>query len=107
MVKQGYFLSYWESGAMFRAPCKIDIATRKVFDIMNVGHPGDNDALLSEAVEVSEVEQRVVNIDDIINENDTREAYLLLQQVKRKKQFWYSQEGNDLYEKLAAAEEMI
>lgn len=105
MVKNGFFLSYWESGAMFRAPCQVDTETRRVYDIMNVGHPGDDDELRYETVEVDGMEENVVNIDEVLMLEDEEDAFYQLSGVKRARRYWYSNAGKTLDMVLAQLQE--
>ena len=92
----GFFLSYWNSGAMFKAPCCVNPESREVFDIMDVGHPGDNDELVNETVEIGELEYDVTNIDEVIELESRKDAYYKLSEVKKQSGYWYSTEGKSL-----------
>lgn len=92
----GFFLSYWNSGAMFKAPCCVNPESREVFDIMDVGHPGDNDELVNETVEIGELEYDVTNIDEVIELESRKDAYYKLLEVKKQSGYWYSTEGKSL-----------
>lgn len=92
----GFFLSYWDSGAMFKAPCSVNPESREVFDIMDVGHPGDNDELVNETVEIGELEYDVTNIDEVIELESRKDAYYKLLEVKNQNGYWYSIEGKSL-----------
>ena len=96
MVKNGFFLSYWESGVMFRAPCQVDTETRRVYDIMNVGHPGNDDELLCENVEVDGIENTIVNIDEVLMLEEENYAFQRLHDVKQAHNYWYSHSGKML-----------
>lgn len=101
MVKKAFFLSYWESGVMLRAFCQVDTENRRVYDIMNAGHPGDNDKLRYEAVEVDGIEESLVNLDEILMfEENIKDAFRQLSEVKRTHRYWYSNAGNMLDEAL-------
>lgn len=92
----GFFLSYWDSGAMFKAPCRVNTESREVFDIMYVGHLGDDDTLVNEVVEIDELEYDVTNIDEIIELESRKDAYYKLLEVKKQSGYWYSTEGKSL-----------
>lgn len=92
----GFFLSYWNSGAMFKAPCCVNPESREVFDIMDVGHPGDNDELVNKTVEIGELEYDVTNIDEVIELESRKDAYYKLLEVKKQSGYWYSTEGKGL-----------
>lgn len=95
-VVEGFFLSYWDSGAVFKAPCCVNPESKEVFSIMYVGHPGDNDELITEAVEIDELEYDVTNIDEIIELESRKDAYYKLLEVKKQSGYWYSTEGKSL-----------
>ena len=95
-VVEGLFLSYWDSGAEFKAPCCVNPESKEVFSIMYVGHPGDNDELINEAVEIDELEYDVTNIDEIIELESRKDAYYKLLEVKKQSGYWYSTEGKSL-----------
>ena len=95
-VVEGFFLSYWDSGAVFKAPCCVNPESKEVFSIMYVGHPGDNDDLINEAVEIDELEYDVTNIDEIIELESRKDAYYKLLEVKKQSGYWYSTEGKSL-----------
>ena len=95
-VVEGFFLSYWDSGAVFKAPCCVNPESKEVFSIMYVGHPGDNDELINEAVEIDELEYDVTNIDEIIELESRKDAYYKLLEVKKQSGYWYSTEGKSL-----------
>lgn len=95
-VVEGFFLSYWDSGAVFKAPCCVNSESKEVFSIMYVGHPGDNDELINEAVEIDELEYDVTNIDEIIELESRKDAYYKLLEVKKQSGYWYSTEGKSL-----------
>ena len=63
---------------------------------MYVGHPGDNDELINEAVEIDELEYDVTNIDEIIELESRKDAYYKLLEVKKQSGYWYSTEGKSL-----------
>lgn len=92
----GFFLSYWDSGAMFKAPCRVNTESREVFDIMYVGHPGDDDRLVNETVEIGELEYDVTNIDEIIELESRKDAYYKLLEAKKQNGYWYSTESKSL-----------
>lgn len=95
-VVESFFLSYWDSGAVFKAPCCVNPESKEVFSIMYVGHPGDNDELINEAVEIDELEYDVTNIDEIIELESRKDAYYKLLEVKKQSGYWYSTEGKSL-----------
>ena len=95
-VVEGFFLSYWDSGAVFKAPCCVNPESKEVFSIMYVGHPGDNDELINEAVEIDELEYDVTNIDEIIELESRKDAYYKLLEAKKQSGYWYSTEGKSL-----------
>lgn len=95
-VVEGFFLSYWDSGAVFKAPCCVNPESKEVFSIMYVGHPGDNDELINEALEIDELEYDVTNIDEIIELESRKDAYYKLLEVKKQSGYWYSTEGKSL-----------
>lgn len=95
-VVEGFFLSYWDSGAVFKAPCCVNPESKEVFSIMYVGHPGDNDELINEAVEIDKLEYDVTNIDEIIELESRKDAYYKLLEVKKQSGYWYSTEGKSL-----------
>lgn len=101
-IKQGHFLSYWESGAMFRAPCSINPTTKEIFNIMNVGHPADDDNLTTETVEILDVEYPVHNLDEILELYEPDEIKDQLSEIVHEKSYWYSYAGKNLYTELKA-----
>lgn len=99
-ICNGIFISYWDSGAVFRAPCCINMDTRQIFNIMNVGHPSDNDSLQSETIEIEGQEYDVINIDEIIDSNSIEDAYENLVDILQNKSYWYSQTNRNLMTKI-------
>ena len=103
-IIRGYFLSYWDSGAMFRAPCSIDKETKEVSHIMNVGHPADDDNLTNETIEILDVEYPVHNLDEILELYESDEIKDQLSDIVKNNAYWYSHAGKNLYEEIKACD---
>lgn len=100
-VVSATYVTYWSSGAVFRAPCKVDTETRRVFDIVPVGHPSDDDELICENVEMDDAEFAVLDIDEILTLEEEENALRQLSDAKETRSCWYSRTGKLLDEVLA------
>lgn len=98
-VVPAIYVSYWSSGAVFRAPCRVDMVTREVFDIQSAGHPCDDDDCYNETVEINEEEFPVYCIDEIcdLNADSPLEE---LTEIKENNSYWRSCDGRKLDEKI-------
>lgn len=98
-VVPAIYVSYWSSGAVFRAPCRVDMVTREVFDIQSAGHPCDDDDCYNETVEINEEEFPVYCIDEIcdLNADSPLEE---LTEIKENNSYWRSCDGRKLDEEI-------
>lgn len=98
-VVPAIYVSYWSSGAVFRAPCRVDMVTREVFDIQSAGHPCDDDDCYNETVEINEEEIPVYCIDEIcdLNADSPLEE---LTEIKENNSYWRSCDGRKLDEEI-------
>ena len=87
------YASYWSSGAIFRAPCKVDLITREILDVLSVGSAADDDDCNEECIVINDTHYDVVNLDELVElDGDIEEA---LQRIQNGgKAFWLSYEGN-------------
>lgn len=87
------YVSYWSSGAIFRAPCKVDLTTREILDVLSVGSAADDDDCNEECIVINDTHYDVVNLDELVElDGDIEEA---LQKIQNGgKAFWLSYEGN-------------
>lgn len=68
MVKEALFISVWDGGVEIDTPCKVNLETKEVFDIVTSRYNGDN--LEKEYIEIDGEEFPVFHISDIVDEDN-------------------------------------
>ena len=68
MVKEALFVSVWDGGVEIDTPCKVNLETKEVFDIVTSRYNGDH--LEKEYIEIDGKEFPVFQISDIADEDN-------------------------------------
>lgn len=100
MFANAYYITRWESGAKFKAPCKVNLTTREIFDVQDVGSPNNDDDCLAEAVEIGGVEHEAVNIDELIELNVENLEERLEEAQNNETVYWLSESGRQLADEI-------
>ena len=67
-VKEALFISVWDGGVEIDTPCKVNLETKEVFDIVTSRYNGDH--LEKEYIEIDGEEFPVSQISDIVDEDN-------------------------------------
>lgn len=73
-VEEAVVFSYFESGATFQLPCKVNKETHEIFDVTCAAMPCDDDCFSYEEVKINGKDYPVNFIDDILLENNVDDA---------------------------------
>ena len=73
-VEEAVVFSYFESGATFQLPCKVNKETHEIFDVTCAAMPCDDDCFSYAEVEINGKDYPVNFIDDILSENNVDDA---------------------------------
>ena len=73
-VEEAVIFSYFESGATFQLPCKVNKETHEIFDVTCAAMPCDDDCFSYAEVEINGKDYPVNFIDDILSENNADDA---------------------------------
>lgn len=96
-----FYITRWNSGAKFKAPCKVNLTTREIFDVQDVGSPNNDDDCYAESVEIGGVEHGAVNIDELI-ELDVENLEERLGDIQNDATvYWLSESGRQLADEVA------
>ena len=68
MIKNAQFVSVWDGGVEIETPCRVNLETREVFDIVVSNYDGDH--LEKEYIEIEGEEFPVFQISDITDEDN-------------------------------------
>lgn len=68
MIKNALFVSVWDGGVEIETPCRVNMETMEVFDIMKARYDGD--ILEKEYVEIDGEEFPVFQVSDITENED-------------------------------------
>lgn len=89
------YVTYWDSGTISRIPCKVNLATREVFDIDFASQHNEDAKCILEYVRISDTEIPLYNIDTLIRVH-AEWVPEKLKTLKSKERYWYSLSGNKL-----------
>lgn len=89
------YVAYLDSGAISKVPCKINLATREVFDIDFASQHTEGAKCVLEYVQIYDTEIPLYNIDVLIRVN-AKWAQEKFEKLKYEERYWYSLSGNKL-----------
>lgn len=95
-IDEAVLTSYYDSGAAFQIPCKVNKTTHEVFDFECCAMPEDNDSFEHAEVEVDDSDYPLNYIDSIMDENDVDDALDEYYRIQQNEEYWQSFEGRTL-----------
>ncbi len=87
-VEEAVIFSYFESGATFQLPCKVNKETHEIFDVTCAAMPCDDDCFSYAEVEINGKDYPVNFIDDILSENNADDALDEFYRIQQTGEYW-------------------
>lgn len=87
-VAEAVVFSYFESGATFQLPCKVNKETHEIFDVTGAAMPCDDDCFSHAEVEIDGKDYPVNFIDDILTENNVDDALDEFYRIQQTGEYW-------------------
>lgn len=87
-VEEAVVFSYFESGATFQLPCKVNKKTHEIFDVTCAAMPCDDDCFSYEEVKINGKDYPVNFIDDILLENNVDDALDEFYRIQQTGEYW-------------------
>ena len=87
-VEEAVVFSYFESGATFQLPCKVNKETHEIFDVTCAAMPCDDDCFSYAEVEINGKDYPVNFIDDILSENNVDDALDEFYRIQQTGEYW-------------------
>ena len=87
-VEEAVVFSYFESGATFQLPCKVNKETHEIFDVTYAAMPCDDDCFSYEEVKINGKDYPVNFIDDILLENNVDDALDEFYRIQQTGEYW-------------------
>lgn len=87
-VEEAVVFSYFESGATFQLPCKVNKETHEIFDVTCAAMPCDDDCFSYAEVEINGKDYPVNFIDDILSENNVDDALDEFYRIQQTDEYW-------------------
>ena len=87
-VEEAVVFSYFESGATFQLPCKVNKETHEIFDVTCAAMPCDDDCFSYAEVKINGKDYPINFIDDILLENNVDDALDEFYRIQQTGEYW-------------------